>query len=278
MTMGLGHTLRGLFGAGEKAIASSTSLPCAGRIDCSLCHVGPVVFDVTRATAPSNDWRITANPLAWGNDRPEVLVLGFSKGPTQAGALAKQPHNDVPYRGGRVAVGKILAHVGLLQPGTPEALRAQVDAAIADGRGRFGWGSLIRCTVERRDPKTDQWLGTGGGMLDKFAVDPFGAKVARACATRFLRDLPPETKLVVMFGLGTRQGYVADARRIIEAARPGRWRTVNEVAYTDGRITVVHVEHFKSQGALIPNWLGENAGPRARLGVLAREAVSGALR
>lgn len=33
------------------------------------------------------DWRITANPMAWGNDRPEVLVLGFSKGPSQAGEL-----------------------------------------------------------------------------------------------------------------------------------------------------------------------------------------------
>jgi hypothetical protein len=31
----------------------------------------------TRVAASLN---ITANPLAWGNERPEVLVLGFSKG------------------------------------------------------------------------------------------------------------------------------------------------------------------------------------------------------
>lgn len=275
--MGFASILHNVFGSGDTTITSSTSLPCAGRIDCSLCHANPVTFDATRTTAPSQDWRITANPLAWGNERPEVLVLGFSKGPTQAGAIATQRHGDVPYSGGRLNVGKILAHVGLMRPGSHEALRAQVDAAIADCHGRFGWGSLIRCTVERRDPKTGAWKGTGGGMLDRFVADPFGAKVARSCATRFLRDLPLETKLVVMFGLGTRQRYVSEARRLIEAARPGCWRTVNEVAYTDGRVRVVHVEHFKAQGALIPNWLGEARNPRARLGVLARHAVADAL-
>jgi len=29
------------------------------------------------------------------------------------------------------------------------------------------------------------------------------------------------------------------------------------IPYTDGQITVVHVEHFASRGNLIPNWLGE---------------------
>ena len=65
-----------------------------------------------------------------------------------------------------------------------------------------------------------------------------------------------------MFGLGAKGSYVSAARRAIEAARPGTWRTVNEVAYTDGQITVVHVEHFASQGANIPNWLGQNIHPR----------------
>jgi hypothetical protein len=48
---------------------------------------------------------------------------------------------------------------------------------------------------------------------------------------------------------------------------------VNDIAYTDRTVTVVHVEHFASQGANIPNWLGQNSHPRARLGLMAREAV-----
>jgi hypothetical protein len=114
-------------------------------------------------------------------------------------------------------------------------------------------------------------------MLDKFVATPFGKEVAGNCSTSFLTALPHRTKLVIMFGLGTKMNYVREARKLISAARPGAWRTVNDVAYTDGRVTFVHVEHFASQGALIPNWLGENMHDRAKLGVMAREAVRMAL-
>ena len=102
---------------------------------------------------------------------------------------------------------------------------------------------------------------------------PFGESISTSCATQFLGQLPTETKLVIMFGLGTGRDYVTTARQAIEKGRPGVWRTVNDVAYTDGKITVVHVEHFASQGANIPNWLGQNDHPRAHLGSLARDAV-----
>jgi hypothetical protein len=254
------------------------SLPASGRIACSLCHVDKsVVFDETRTAREESDWRITANPLAWGNPHPEVLVLGFSKGPSQAGELRRLPHNDIPYRKGRKQVGKILAHVGVLSSASPDDLKRMVEQALADSNGRFGWGSLIRCTVERFDPKARTWVGSGG-MIDQFMATTFGQNISTSCATRFLGQLPAETKLVIMFGLGSGGAYVATARRAIEKARPGVWRTVNEVAYTDGKITVVHVEHFAPQGANIPNWLGQHDHPRARLGLLARGAVRNALR
>ena len=260
-----------------KAIHSTCSgLSAHGRISCSLCHSEPFAFDETCTQQEQGDWRITANPLAWGNSRPEILVLGFSKGPSQAGQLRSLRHNDVPYRKGRMQVGKILAHVGLLPQAKPDELKVMVERAIADTNGRFGWGSLIRCTVERFDSKNRKWVGSGG-MIDEFMATQFGERISTNCATRFLQDLTPITKLIVMFGLGVRGSYIKTARKAIEVARPGKWRTVNEVAYADGNITVVHVEHFASQGANIPNWLGKNPHPRSRLGLLAREAVSFAL-
>lgn len=96
-------------------------------------------------------------------------------------------------------------------------------------------------------------------MLDKFVATAFGQEVAGNCATIFLASLPASTRLVIMFGLGTKMNYVREARRLIAAARPGAWRTVNDVAYTDGRVTFVHVEHFASQGAHLGNWLGEKS-------------------
>ncbi|MCS5517465.1 hypothetical protein NWF32_29175 [Pseudomonas qingdaonensis] len=184
-------------------------------------------------------------------------MLGFSKGPTQAGALASTPHDDIAYKGSRLNVGKILAHVGLIPAAPPDRLKQQVDRLVADNDGRFHFASLIRCTVERHDRKAGTWKGSGGGMLDKFIASPFGKSVASNCTTAFLRDLPQETRLIVMFGLGTGMNYVASAYALLRHARPGAWKMINAVAYTDGRITVVHVEHFAAQGALIPNWLGE---------------------
>ncbi len=252
-------------------------LPAHGRVECTLCHRQPVVFDST--TTQEGDWRIRANPLAWGNPEAEVVVLGFSKGPRQAYALATSPHDEIAYNPGRKKVGKIFAHVGLIQTAEPDSLSKGVDDLIADRRGRFHFGSLVRCTVERFDqsPKAKGWVGTGGGMLDKFIKTDFGQQIARRCTSRFLSNLPDRTKLVVMFGLGTKGNYVREARLLFERARPGSWRNVNEVAYTDQKITVVHVEHFAAQGALIPDWLGETGKPRARLGLLARAAIEGAL-
>lgn len=247
-------------------------LPEHGRVDCALCHRGkPYEFDRTRTEDAG--WRITNNPMAWGNSEPEVVVLGFSKGPTQAGALSSQAHDQIAFRGGRTNLAKILHHVGLL----PAPDGHLVDRAIADRHGRFHFASLVRCTVERRDPKKASWTGTGGGMLDRFVASDLGKIVVSNCTDRFMRDLPTPTKLVVMLGLGTRQGYVAACRRVFSETRPGPWRSENEVTYTDGKVVVVHTEHFAAQGPLLPNWLSGDRHERGRLGKLASAGVQLAL-
>ena len=215
--------------------------------------------------------------MAWGNPNAEIVVLGFSKGPTQADALASSPHNEIAYKRGRKAVGKIFAHLGLIPNAASDRLEKHVSSLISDRQGRFHFGSLIRCTVEQFDTKKNQWQGSGGGMLDNFVATSFGKEIAGNCSKRFLSDLPDATRLVVLFELGSKGNYVAAARSLIQSARGGLWKTINEVAYADEKVTFVHVEHFASQGALLPNWLGENNHERARLGVLAREAVESAL-
>ena len=252
---------------------SQSSLPCAGRIACTRCHQGDVFFDQTRRT--EDDWRITANPLAWGNPQAEIVVLGFSKGPTQAGAIAGSDHDAIAYKGGRHNVGKILAFLGLIPDGDSTFLRQSVDRLVADQHGRFHFGSLIRCTVERLDK--GEWKGSGGGMLDRFVATSFGRDVASSCASRYLGELPKQTRLVLLFGMGAGGNYISAARNLLQSGLPGAWRRINEVAYSNGPVTYVHVEHFAAQGALIPNWLGINNHPRARFGRLAREAVKHAL-
>jgi hypothetical protein len=114
-------------------------------------------------------------------------------------------------------------------------------------------------------------------MLDKFVAHDFGKTIVENCASRYLADLPPETKLVVMLGLGTRGNYVQACRHAFAKARPGHWRTINDVTYSDGRVVVVHTEHFASQGALLPNWLSGELHKRGRLGLLVPDGVKAAL-
>lgn len=249
-----------------------TYLPNHGRISCTSCFKGCSQVEFDRATRTEGDWRITANPLAWGSKVPEVIVLGFSKGPTQAGALANTPHDKIAYKGSRGNVGKILQHVGLLHCQAGLDLGQTVGRLIADQNGRFHFGSLIRCTVERN--AGGHWKGSGGGMLDKFVATAFGKEISTNCTTRFLANLPAKTKLIVMFGMGTKLNYVRQSFDLYKKARGGEWKWINDVAYTDRKVTVVHVEHFASQGNLIPRWLGEQDHDRARWGEMAAAAVA----
>lgn len=253
-----------------------THLPAHGRVTCNRCFssCNQIEFDKTRRTEQT--WRITANPLAWGSNDPEVVILGFSKGPTQAGALASTPHEEIAYKGSRTNVGKILRHVGLLPGINDEDLGQAVSRLIAQPTGRLHFGSLIRCTVEQNI--AGAWKGSGGGMLDKFTATAFGKEVTMNCISRFLGALPDRTKLIVMFGMGSKLNYVNASFELFRVARGGDWKMLNEVAYTDGIITVVHVEHFASQGALIPQWLGERNHVRSHYGRLAAEAVDHSLK
>ena len=118
--------------------------------------------------------------------------------------MATAPHDQIAYKGSRTAVGKILTHIGVVARPADGKLGRAVDRLISDRRGRFHFGSLVRCTVERYDDKRKAWLGSGGGMLDKFVATPFGQEVAGNCSTAFLAALPASTKLVIMFGLGSK--------------------------------------------------------------------------
>lgn len=269
------------------SIETSHRLPGHGRVSCTACFGNvPVIFDTTQTG--HGQWRITNNPCAWGNPSPEVLILGFSKGPTQAGALAHMEHDLIAARGARQNLRRILHAIGLVEADQ------DMDALIADRTGRFAFGSLIRCTVEQWSAKatktpgrgyTAGWIGSGGNMLGGFMEDAWGRQVVYNCVTRFLGHLPKSVKLVVLFGFGKNGAYVDHAERAIHAIRgSASWHRISEIAYSDGRVVFVHVEHFAAQGRLIPDWLGQNrkdgsppSPKRVRWRLSAIEAVQMAL-
>lgn len=106
---------------------------------------------------------------------------------------------------------KIPVHFGLIEPD------ADMDRLIVDWNGRFAFGALICCSVERRDKMG--WTGTGGGMLDRFVATPYGGRIVTNCAIRLLKELPRETRLVVILGLGSKLGYVEAVERVVRGVR-----------------------------------------------------------
>ena len=61
-------------------IAPNT-LPSHGHITCRRC------FTTDGNTQMIGKWQMVNDPAAWGSASPEILILGFSKGFTQANAF-----------------------------------------------------------------------------------------------------------------------------------------------------------------------------------------------
>jgi hypothetical protein len=64
-------------------------------------------------------------------------------------------------------------------------------------------------------------------MLDNFVASPFGQEVSSNCAMRMIGNVSPRTKLLVTFGLGTKQAYVESAFDLYSCALAGDWHWIN---------------------------------------------------
>ena len=64
--------------------------------------------------SPHPDWRIINDQGAWGSTSTEVLVLGFSKGATQAGIYQSGKFEDIAFAGMRPRLSQVLQAMKLL--------------------------------------------------------------------------------------------------------------------------------------------------------------------
>lgn len=228
-------------------------LPQHGRIACSTCFGGDATWGVT--SLERDGWRLTNNPMAWGGQKPRVLVLGFSKGGNQNDDILNRPHDDVAFRGGRREVTRILSTLGLV----PEW--RTVDELIADKHSEIAFGSLVRCSVSKLDRRSGTWVMSGRDIMGSCLKDGAVGEVVSNCVAQFLAVTPPSLKLVVMFGNDA--NYVEGCFRAIAKHRPGLER-INAVAYSDEALTFVHTIHFKAQGSFVPNWAEGEPGRSSR--------------
>lgn len=228
-------------------------LPSHGKIECRIC------FSAADASVrkPNTDWKMVNDPGAWGGGaKPDYLVLGFSKGATQAGIYESGRFEDIAFAGMRPRLTEALRAMGAMSD------HETSDAKISDLNSNIAFGSLIRCSVSRIDKTAsakagqDVYACTGPLITKSFKEIP---EVISNCTKRFLSDLPRSIKTV--FLLGNTDSYVTNCQSVLRSLFQNAFRQINPIAVVaDGRVWV-HIAHPSGLNGHFKTWLNDSDGP-----------------
>ncbi len=236
------------------------SLPAHGPIACRRCFTD---------AAPQMDlgpWRVVNDPGAWGSASPEILVLGFSKGFTQAALARSGRFEDIPFAKMRPRLTEVLRVLGVLGPAET------VDGRMVASERRLAFGSLVRCSLSRVNEKTGKRECTGP-IMSKAFTEAEAAPIVWRCAEAHLRHLPPSVRLVLM--LGTGDAYIAGCREVARGLHGPRFAPINDVAYQTGSTVWAHVSHPSGLNGYHPAWMrGDPAEKQGRKRLLAMQAIA----
>lgn len=230
------------------------SFPQHGKVNCCLC------FSTAGETKSSGEWHFRNDPGHWGSSEPTILVLGFSKGATQADAYAYGEFEDVPFAGCRNRLKEILIVLGLLSQND------DIKRKFRQDESRFAFASLLRCSLSVRNEKTHAFSTSGSVILRAFR-QPEPRRMLTQCSGQFLRCLPKQLKLVVL--LGVQDGYIKQCQKLISSLDVSDFRIVNAVAYLRGGVTWVHVTHPSTANGHFSEWM--SGDPRTLLIARKRE-------
>lgn len=228
-------------------------LPKHGKIECRAC------FGTSDGTQrkPNPNWRMINDPGAWGGSAdPEYLVLGFSKGATQAGIYESGRFEDVAFAGMRPRLTEALRAMGALTD------YESVDSKIANPNSNIAFGSLIRCSVSRIDQSASAKAGKDiyaciGPLITKsFTEIP---EIIANCTKQFLTDLPASIRVV--FFLGNTDSYVTSCQSLVRKLFPADFRRINAMAVSANDRIWVNIAHPSRLNGHFKTWLNTNYGP-----------------
>lgn len=238
-------------------------LPKHGKIECRACFSG----STSESTQPHHDWRMINDPGAWGSESPEFLVLGFSKGATQAGIYKQGKFEDIAFAGMRPRLTQALRAMDVLSKDESS------DQKISSPNSNVAFGSLIRCSVSRRDDKSSDKSGTEiysctGALITKsFSEIP---QVIKTCSSRYLNGLPKSVKAVIF--LGNSDKYVEGCQALVKELFPSDFIRVNPMAVrANGRVWL-HLAHPSGLNGHFNTWLNKDTGSGIKR-IQARQAI-----
>lgn len=163
------------------------TLPTHGKLDCKKCYKACSA----NIAAPHPRWLMRNDPGSWGSSEPKFLVLGFSKGSTQADIYREGTFEDVAFGGNaRDRLDTLLKRIGLI------AETNHVSNEINNPNSDFSFGSLVRCSLTR-ETKNGTHASSGDLILKSFSEVP---EVLDNCMKKYLSNLPERTRLVLLSG------------------------------------------------------------------------------
>jgi hypothetical protein len=136
-----------------------------GRIACRRC------FSSDDSTQTIGKWQMVNDPAAWGSANPTILILGFSKGFTQANAFRSGRFEDIPFKDMRTRLTEEMRMLGVI--GKSEI----IDQKMVATETEIGFGSLVRCSLSRVNKKGV--LACTGEVMPK-AIDDYEALIDRS--------------------------------------------------------------------------------------------------
>ncbi len=239
------------------------TIPLHGKLPCALCFTSKNQ-PWGEGISENDGWRLENNPCSWGASNPSILILGFSKGNNQTNNILKSNFNDIPFKGMRNNLTNILRKLNLLKD------NEIIDEKICESESEFSFGSLIRCSISKKDLSTQKFIKSGD-IIKSAATDKTGMLIINNCVKQFLKNLPPKLKIVIM--LSNDDNYVEACMNTFKIVHPDI-KKINDVAYANNQVTFIHVIHPSgASGKHIPDWLNGTTGKQAYKRELAINAI-----
>lgn len=232
-----------------------------GPSECFKCWAGQ-----SSSTQHLGSFRLVRDAGHWGASDPRVLVLGISKGNTQAQAFRFGNFDDVAFKGVRHRLLAVLQSVSLLLEDTPSSFEKRFGAAEQD----FAFASVVRCSLTGLDKSKGIHTADSPNVIPVFQQNRTGNVFVRNCVDQHLVELPSRTRTILL--LGNTDKYVEAMSETI-ASRRGPVRVVNSMSYESAGVRFVHLAHPSKGNGHFGNYIrgeGKSGAKRNQ----AREALS----
>ena len=196
-------------------------------------------------------------------------MLGFSKGIRQSSELLTESVENIAFAGFRSRLTEGMRTPGLLRK------HDSIENHFRSDEPDWAFGSVIRCSIAKLDHASGNYLKSGE-VISASAHRKRGSDWIGNCMQKFLADLPPRLRIIVL--LSNDDAYVQACFERVSRLHPMIER-INDVAYGDGRVLWLHVVHFGGPGVNhIRSWLEAQTNKQGRKRDLVVAAVSGHLK